>query len=93
MPATAVGDADFVTATSASGMTVVVAEELLLPESESAVVDDTVAVFVTSPGAAGPFTTSVNMLGVPGAIREFVQLTVPAAPEAGVVHDLSLIHI
>jgi hypothetical protein len=67
-----------VTATSATGVTVVPTGELvLLPEFGSAVVEVTVAIFVTTP-LAGALTVIVTFVALPLARVPKTQLATPA---------------
>ena len=70
---------------SALATTFVFAVALLLPGVGSVEADETVAVLDRAAGAAGALTLSVKTLGPTGADAR-VQLTVPPAPTAGVVH-------
>src|SRR5258706_257186 len=69
--------------------TVVVAVPLWLPGLGSEVAEVAVAVLVsTVPGATLGLTATVRVkTALPGACVGLEQLTVPAAPTAGVVHD------
>lgn len=76
-----------VMARSAIGFTVVVAVCELLAALGSLVVELTVAVLLMEAAApADGVTTSVNVADAPLARLGFVQVTVPFAPTAGVVH-------
>jgi hypothetical protein len=83
VPAAAVGVAVFVTARSASTLTVVFAVELLFAAFTSFAAA-TLAVFETTVAAAGPLTFSVKT-SVPIGIESRVQVTVPVPLTAGVV--------
>lgn len=89
VPSMADAGAVLVTPRSAEVATVLVFVAVLLAGSGSAVDELAEAVFeiVEPPGAAAfTFTTSVNA-AVASANDELLQLTVPGAPTAGVVHD------
>src|SRR5436190_23953833 len=81
------GESVLVTDRSADVFTVVVAVAELFAVLGSNVDALTEAVLLIVPPAVPVFTTRVNTPEAAGATDGFVQLTVPPAPTAGVVHD------
>src|SRR5450432_1515309 len=89
-PGTAVAGPVFTIATSADGCAVPVVVLELFPGVGSVVDDVTAAVFDTIVPTGvdeARFTTSVNTAGAAGRSVGSVQVTVPAAPTAGLRHD------
>lgn len=84
-PDAAVAGPVFVIETSAITWTVVVAVDALFADTGSFAAE-IVAVFETLPALFGALTTSVKVLRTAGIDRR-LQLMVPFAPGAGVVHD------
>ena len=81
------GESVLVTDKLADAFTVVVAVAELLPAAGSNVDEPTEAVLLIVPPAVPVFTTSVKTPDAAAATDGLLQLTAPAAPTAGVVHD------
>src|SRR5690242_17209929 len=72
---------------SAAEPITVVSVALLLPGTGSVVVEVTVAVLLIVPVVEGAIATVRVKTALPTAMLAFVQVMVPPAPTAGVVHD------